>query len=105
LFNLFVNAIEAMESIRDRPKVLRITSRQDGPDGVVVEIRDTGVGLTDTDRAFEPFFSTKTNGMGMGLAICRSIIEAHHGRLWVAPSDGPGTTLCFRLPVASGTTP
>ena len=105
LFNLFVNAIDAMESVRDRPKVLRITSRQDGPDGVVVEIRDTGVGLTDPERAFEPFFSTKTNGMGMGLAICRSIVEAHHGKLWVAASEGPGTTFCFRLPVASSTTP
>src|SRR5262245_10471666 len=73
LFNLLVNAFEAMESVRDRPKTLRIISRRDGPDAVVVEVRDTGVGLTDADRAFEPFFSTKTNGMGMGLAICRSI--------------------------------
>jgi signal transduction histidine kinase len=105
LFNLVVNALDAMDSIRDRAKALRITSRQDGPDGVVVEIRDTGVGLTDPERAFEPFFSTKTNGMGMGLAICRSIVEAHHGTLWVAPSEGPGTTFCFRLPVASSTTP
>jgi signal transduction histidine kinase len=105
LFNLFVNAIEAMESVHDRPKVLRITSRQDGPDGIVVELRDTGVGLTDSERAFEPFFSTKTNGMGMGLAICRSIVEAHHGTLWVAPSEGLGTTFCFRLPLASWTTP
>jgi len=105
LFNLIVNALDAMESVRDRPKVLRIASRHDDPDGVIVEIRDTGMGLTDPDRAFEPFFSTKTNGMGMGLAICRSIVEAHHGKLWVAPSEGPGTTFCFRLPVASTTTP
>jgi len=105
LFNLFVNAIDAMESVLDRPRVLHIASRQDGSDGVVVEIRDTGVGLTDPDRAFEPFFSTKTNGMGMGLAICRSIIEAHHGRLWVAPTVGPGSTFCFTLPVAVATTP
>jgi signal transduction histidine kinase len=105
LFNLIVNALDAMESVRDRPKVLRIASRHDDPDGVIVEIRDTGMGLTDADRAFEPFFSTKTNGMGMGLAICRSIVEAHHGKLWVAPSEGPGTTFCFRLPVASTTTP
>jgi len=104
LFNLFVNALDAMESVRDRPKVLRIVSRHHDPDGVIVEIQDTGVGLTDPDRAFEPFFSTKTNGMGMGLAICRSIVEAHHGRLWVAPTEGPGTTFCFRLPVASAPT-
>jgi PAS domain S-box-containing protein len=105
LFNLFVNALDAMESVRDRPKVLRIASRLEGPDGVVVEVRDTGVGLTDSDRAFEPFFSTKANGMGMGLTICRSIVEAHHGTLWVAPSDDPGTTFCFKLPVASAATP
>jgi PAS domain S-box-containing protein len=105
LFNLSVNALDAMESVRDRPKALRIASRHDGPDGVVVEMRDTGVGLTDPDRAFEPFYSTKTNGMGMGLAICRSIVEAHHGTLWVAPSDAPGTTFCFRLPVAVAATP
>jgi signal transduction histidine kinase len=104
LFNLFVNALDAMEFVRDRPKVLRIGSRYDGPDGVVVEIRDTGVGLIDPNRAFEPFFSTKANGMGMGLTICRSIVEAHHGTLWVAPSDGPGTTFSFRLPVASAAT-
>ncbi|HKW45841.1 MAG TPA: ATP-binding protein, partial [Gemmatimonadaceae bacterium] len=105
LFNLFANALDAMDSIRDRERGLRITARQDGPDGVVVEIRDTGVGLMDPERAFEPFYSTKTNGMGMGLAICRSIVDAHHGRLWVASSEGPGTTFCFRLPVASATTP
>jgi PAS domain S-box-containing protein len=99
LFNLFVNALEAMDSIGDRVKVLSVTSRRDGSEAIVVEIRDTGTGLADPERAFEPFFSTKPNGMGMGLSICRSIVEAHHGAVWVAPGEGPGTTMCVRLPV------
>jgi PAS domain S-box-containing protein len=99
LFNLFVNALEAMESIGDHAKMLCVTSRRDGPEALVVEIRDTGIGFAEPERAFEPFFSTKPNGMGMGLSICRSIVEAHQGVVWVAPVDEPGTTLCVRLPV------
>jgi signal transduction histidine kinase len=99
LFNLFVNALEAMESIGDHPKVLCVTSRRDGPEALVVEIRDTGIGFAEPERAFEPFVSTKPNGMGMGLSICRSIVEAHQGVVWVAPVEEPGTTLCVRLPV------
>jgi PAS domain S-box-containing protein len=98
-FNLFVNALEAMDSIADRAKVLYVTSRRDGSDAIIVEIRDTGIGLADPERAFEPFFSTNAHGMGMGLSICRSIVEAHHGEVWAAPGEGPGTTLSVRLPV------
>jgi signal transduction histidine kinase len=100
-FNLFVNALEAMDSIGDRAKVLCVTSQRDGSGDIIVEIRDTGIGLPDPDRAFEPFFSTKPNGMGMGLSICRSIVEVHQGYVWAVPSDAPGTTLCVRLPLNS----
>jgi PAS domain S-box-containing protein len=101
-FNLFGNALEAMDSIADRAKVLCVTTRRDGSEAIVVEIRDTGIGLADPERAFEPFFSTKPNGMGMGLSICRSIVEAHHGNVWAERRDRPGTTLCVRLPVEQG---
>jgi signal transduction histidine kinase len=62
-------------------------------------VRDSGAGLKDPDRIFEAFFTTKDNGMGMGLAICRSIIDAHHGRLWAASGEGVGATFSFTLPV------
>lgn len=97
--NLVVNAFDAMESVEDRPKALLVRSHRDGAAGIVVEICDSGIGMTDPERAFEPFFTTKPNGMGMGLSICRSIVEAHRGALWVESREGPGTTVCFRLPV------
>ena len=64
-----------------------------------MEIRDSGVGLKDPEKIFEAFFTTKENGMGMGLAICRSIVEAHNGRLWASGAEGPGTVFCFTLPL------
>jgi PAS domain S-box-containing protein len=104
-FNLFVNALEAMDSVAERAKVLCVTSRRDGSDALVVEIRDTGIGLTDPERAFEPFFSTKADGMGMGLSICRSIVEAHQGKVWATAGEGPGTTLSVWLPIAPDSKP
>jgi signal transduction histidine kinase len=97
--NLIVNAFEAMDPVLDRPKRLLVRAYRDGADGTVVEIRDSGIGMTDPARAFDLFYTTKPNGMGMGLSICRSIVEAHHGALWVKPHAGPGTTVYFRLPV------
>ncbi len=103
IVNLVRNSIEAMESADSHPKVLSIRSRRDGSDGVLVEIRDTGIGVEDVERIFEPFFSTKGHGMGMGLAICRSIVEAHEGRLWATRNSPRGATFSIRLPVgASG---
>ena len=99
LLNLLSNGIDAMDPVVNRPKKLSIRSKCHCPDSVLVEIRDYGIGLTDPDRVFEAFFTTKENGMGMGLAICRSIIEAHEGRLWASPGEGPGTTFSFTLPV------
>jgi PAS domain S-box-containing protein len=99
VFNLLLNGIEAMDSVVDRPKKLFICSKQPGPETVLVEVRDSGTGLKDPDRIFEAFFTTKDNGLGMGLAICRSIIDAHHGRLWAASGEGSGTAFFFSLPV------
>ena len=69
------------------------------PDSVLVEIRDYGVGLTDPDRVFEAFFTTKENGMGLGLSICREIVEAHQGRLSVAPAPSGGAVFRLTLPM------
>jgi PAS domain S-box-containing protein len=98
LLNLLVNGIEAMEGVTDRPKRLFIGSKQQAGEGVLVEVRDCGSGLAEPDKAFEAFFTTKENGLGMGLAICRSIVEAHQGRLWAESGDGAGATFCFTLP-------
>ena len=70
---------------------------------VLIEVKDSGSGMDEVTRGrvFEPFFSTKPKGMGMGLAISRSIIESHGGRLWAVPNDGPGVTFTFALPVES----
>jgi len=99
VLNLLLNGIEAMDSVIDRPKKIHICSKRDGPKTILVEIRDSGVGLPDPDKVFEAFFTTKKNGMGMGLAICRSIVEVHDGRLWATPGEASGTTFCFTLPV------
>jgi signal transduction histidine kinase len=101
IFNLLANGIEAMEAVEDRPRKLRICSKLEGPESIVIEIRDYGTGLADSKKAFEAFYTTKNNGMGMGLAICRSIVEAHGGRLGVTPTQGPGTTFFFTLPLGS----
>ena len=102
VFNLLLNGIEAMDPVLDRPKRLFIRSERHRPDSVLVEIRDSGVGLKDAEKAFEPFFTTKEKGMGMGLAICRSIVDAHHGGLRAASATGAGTTFSFTLPVQPG---
>jgi PAS domain S-box-containing protein len=98
IFNLFLNGIEAMDSVLDRPKRLFIRSRRQSEETVLVEIQDCGVGMDDPEKAFEAFFTTKESGMGMGLAVCRSIIEAHHGRLWAESGTGEGATFLFTLP-------
>ena len=102
VFNLLLNGIEAMDSISERPKKVFIRTTQENPEEVLVKIQDSGVGLEDSEKVFEAFFTTKENGMGMGLAICRSIAEAHHGRLWAASAEGLGATFSFTLPLESG---
>jgi signal transduction histidine kinase len=101
IFNLLLNGIEAMETVTDRPKRLLICSRLQNADAILIEIRDYGTGLADAERIYEAFYTTKEKGMGMGLSICRSIVEAHGGRLGTAPSQGPGTTFVFTLPLVS----
>jgi PAS domain S-box-containing protein len=105
ILNLLLNGLEAMDPVIDRPKELIVRSKRDSLETVLVEIRDCGVGLKNTDRVFDAFFTTKEHGMGMGLTVCRSIVEAHNGRLWAACGDGPGTTFCFTLPVQRSAVP
>jgi len=99
LLNLLLNGIEAMDSVHDRSRKLTVRSAQENPATVLVEIRDNGAGLENADKVFEAFVTTKQNGMGMGLTICRSIVEAHNGRLWAVSAEGPGAKFCFTLPV------
>jgi signal transduction histidine kinase len=101
MVNLVRNGIEAMGATIHVPKLLSIRSRSEGA-YVRVEVCDRGSGVQDSEKAFKPFFTTKKTGMGMGLAICRSIVEAHRGRLWATQNEGWGATFCFTLPVLSG---
>jgi PAS domain S-box-containing protein len=98
--NLIRNGIDAMDAVADGARALHIRSCRDGPDAVRVEIRDAGTGFKDPERVFEPFFTTKPQGMGMGLAICRSIVESHGGRLWTANNETLGATVALTLPLA-----
>ena len=102
LFNLVMNAADAMGHLDARQRVLTVTSHVDEGGSVVVSVKDNGSGIAEdiAPRIFDAFFTTKTTGMGMGLAICRSIIEAHGGTLTAAPADSGGTVFVFTLPVA-----
>jgi signal transduction histidine kinase len=102
ILNLILNAIEAMRSVQ--PRVLTIESKLNENDNVQVSVEDTGIGITSSnrDQIFKPLFTTKGHGMGMGLSICRSIIEAHHGRIWVTPGSKGGTAFHFELPRKDG---
>ncbi|MDB5041565.1 MAG: sensor histidine kinase, partial [Candidatus Eremiobacteraeota bacterium] len=100
IVNLVINGIEAMQPVTDRPRELVIGTHQDDAHQVVVAVKDTGVGIgtEDADQLFGAFFTTKSGGMGMGLSICRSIVEAHGGRLSASGNVGPGATFQFALP-------
>ena len=99
LLNLIINAIEAMRDVGEKERELLITTR-DEPDGVSVEVRDSGPGFTPAavESVFEAFYTTKPGGLGLGLSICRSIIEAHNGRLWASPNVPRGAIVGFTAP-------
>ena len=98
LLNLIMNAIDAMAA-KDEPRILSVKSEAYEGDRVMVSVADTGTGISsqDVDRIFNPLFTTKSDGMGMGLSICRAIIEAHEGRLWFAPNSPRGAVFQFTL--------
>jgi signal transduction histidine kinase len=100
ILNLLVNGIQAIALVRDRPRELLIRSQADNTAQILVEVGDSGIGIDPAHASllFNAFFTTKADGMGMGLSICRSIIEAHGGRIWASPNAGPGTTFQFTLP-------
>jgi len=108
ILNLIINAVEAMSGVGEGSRALLIgTGIDDASSGVIVAVQDSGPGLNpqNFDRLFDPFYTTKPNGMGMGLSICRSIVEAHGGRVWIARGPGPGLTVQFTVPVGDGLQP
>jgi signal transduction histidine kinase len=103
ILNLLGNALDAMSAVADRPRQLVIRTARDEGDHVRLSVQDAGVGFDPqgVDKLFEAFYTTKSEGMGIGLSVSRSIIERHHGRLWAASNDGPGATFSFSIPRAS----
>jgi PAS domain S-box-containing protein len=101
VLNLVMNGIDAMAGLKDRARVLRLQSGQAGPSSVTLTVEDVGTGIDQSiiGRVFEAFFTTKTNGTGMGLSICRSIVAAHGGRLFVSPGDSHGSVFHLELPI------
>jgi PAS domain S-box-containing protein len=101
ILNLIMNGSEAMASLTNGSRELIVIAQRSGTDRVLVAVRDSGAGMgpQNVDRIFDAFFTTKPTGMGMGLSISRSIIEAHGGRIWAASNDGPGLTVQFTLPI------
>jgi signal transduction histidine kinase len=99
VLNLIRNGIEAMSSVQDRPRELVIRTREGQDDRVIVTVQDSGTGLDPkiAEQIFDAFYTTKGEGMGMGLSISRSIVKDHGGRLWVTTNEGPGATFQFTL--------
>jgi PAS domain S-box-containing protein len=101
ILNLIRNASDAMTGIDGRPRQLVVRTERDADDGVRLTVQDVGVGFNaqDTDRIFDAFFTTKDDGMGIGLSVSRSIIENHHGRIWARPNDSYGASFSFSIPL------
>jgi signal transduction histidine kinase len=100
ILNLLRNAADAMSTVDDHPRELLIRTKWDGEEHVRLSVKDVGIGFEPqaADRLFEGFYTTKDDGMGIGLSVSRSIIEGHHGRLWAETNDGPGATFSFSIP-------
>jgi signal transduction histidine kinase len=100
VLNLIRNATEAMSTVTDRQRILRISTKRNEAGEVIISVEDSGIGLDpeNVDKVFAPFFTTKPQGMGMGLSICRSIVEAHGGRLSAVPSRSKGAMFEIALP-------
>jgi signal transduction histidine kinase len=101
ILNLLRNAADAMSSVNDRPRQLVIRTERDENNQVCVSVQDVGVGFEpqEMDKFFDAFHTTKSDGMGIGLSVSRSIIESHQGHLWAAPNEGPGATFAFSIPL------
>jgi signal transduction histidine kinase len=104
VLNLFVNAVQAMGTVAEGPRELLVTTALAKPDGVLVTVKDSGPGVAaaSLEQLFAPFYTTKPDGLGMGLSICRSIIEAHGGRLWVTANQPRGAIFSFTMPTHPG---
>jgi signal transduction histidine kinase len=107
VINLLMNSIQAMDGVTTRPRrltigVARSTDTKDAKDCIVVTVKDTGPGIAaaDLNRLFDAFFTTKADGMGMGLSICRTIVQAHGGRIWATSHDSAGASFHFSVPVS-----
>jgi signal transduction histidine kinase len=100
VLNLLLNACDALSELDDGPRQLDVATNLGGPGRIVVTVRDSGVGVPESElaRIFEPFVTTKAQGLGMGLAISRSIVEAHGGRIWATRNDDHGLTMHVELP-------
>jgi signal transduction histidine kinase len=103
ILNLLLNAADAMAAVEDRPRTLLLRTSLEGHGSVKLAVRDCGTGVDPqaVDQLFDAFYTTKANGMGIGLSICRSIITSHEGSLWAEANDGPGATFSFSLPVSN----
>jgi signal transduction histidine kinase len=103
ILNLLINAIEAMTGMSEGPRELLLSTQKTESEGVLVAVGDSGPGLApdSADQLFESFYTTKPGGLGIGLSICRSIIEAHHGRLWASANTPRGAIFQFTLPAYS----
>jgi signal transduction histidine kinase len=104
LINLIMNGAQAMASVTGRAKRMWVTTRMADPEHAHVIVRDSGIGISaeHAEQLFEAFFTTKSEGMGIGLSICRSIVEAHGGRIWAESPPEGGAVLQFTLPVYDG---
>jgi signal transduction histidine kinase len=103
ILNPMLNGVEAMASVSDRPHLLQVRCERQGPDGILVTVADSGTGIEvkDIDRIFETFFTTKAEGMGMGLSICRSIVELHGGRISASQTNPHGSIFRVFLPAGA----